>query len=130
MASSKYAVIALSAAKKAREGIEPVDAWKESAAEVFPDSSESRNKACPKCAFLGLAEDGFVKGVPAGSYTTSKKNKRYALEGLKLLLSNPSLAGLPEDMWRLIMTGEEKQHNQQMDVVAGLWKNGDIDGAA
>ena len=32
-------------------------------------------------------------------------------------------------MWRCIMRkeNENKKHNNQMDVVVGLWKNGDIE---
>ena len=30
-------------------------------------------------AFLGLCEEGLVKGIPAGKYSASKDNKQYAV---------------------------------------------------
>lgn len=31
--------------------------------EVFPNSKSSQEKSCPKNAFLGLCEEGLVKGI-------------------------------------------------------------------
>lgn len=53
-------------------------------------------------------------------------NKPYAVEGVKLLRAEPDLARNPEGMWERIMSGENKQHNEQMSVVTALWKNRDI----
>lgn len=127
---SKYGDVARLAAKKSRTGLDPVEAWKLSAAQVFPNKKSSRNKNCPRCAFLGLAEEGMVVGIPRGRYTRSQDNKRYAVEGLRLLLLDPTLCDHPDEMWRRVMSGESKQHNEQMQVVAALWKSGDIKSAA
>ena len=125
---SQYGKVACLAAKRARNVMEPEQAWKESAKEVFPDKPPSRNKVCPRCAFLGLAEDGLIVGIPSGSYTNSRDNKRYAVEGIKLLRKEPNLCDCPSKMWDRIMgiMGKNKTHNNQMEVVAALWKNGDI----
>ena len=126
---SDYGELARFAASAARQGMNPVEAWKASALEVFPTQKSSREKGCPRCAFLGLAEEGLIKGVPSGSYTRSKDNKRYALAAVNLLRTNPSIAGDTDKMWQAIMAGTEKQHNEQMVVVSALWQNGDLQDA-
>ena len=42
--------------------------------EVFMDSKSSQEKGCPKSAFLGLCEEGFIKEISKGKYTSSVKN--------------------------------------------------------
>jgi hypothetical protein len=126
---SDYGEIAKLASSMARKGISPIKAWESSAQKTFPTQKSSREKGCPKCTFLGLAEEGLIKGVPAGSYTSSKNNKHYALAAIDLLRANPSLSGNTAHMWRMVMQGTEKQHNQQMNVVSSLWQNGDIQDA-
>ena len=126
---SKYGKVARLAAEEARNGLCPISAWKKSAKKVFPKQKESRKKACPRCAFLGLAEDGMLRDISPGNYTRSRDNKRYALKAVKLLHTSPYLSRSPEKMWECVMSseGEEKTHNEQMSVVADLWNNGDID---
>lgn len=123
---SKYCTVALLAAEKTRNGQDPNSAWKKAAEEAFPDQPASQDKVCPRCAFLGLAEDGLIRGVPAGSYTQSKKNKKYALDGVELLQESPELAENPNKMWDIIMQGRKKKHNEQMFIVSALWKNDEI----
>lgn len=123
---SKYSVVARNTAQLCREGKSPIEAWDCAAKEVFPDQSASRNKGCPRCAFLGLAEEGIISGVPMGKYTKSKLNKRYALKAVSFLRSKRYLLDNPDELWRLVVEGVEMRHNQQMDVVIGLWKNGDL----
>lgn len=123
---SKYAELATEAAAAIRSGTPVIEAWEIVAHRIFPNQPASRAKGCPKCAFLGLAEEGLVKGVPRGNYTGSQSNKAYALKALSLLRSDPTLADESEELWRRVMDGIEKQHNQQMDVVTGLWKSGDL----
>ena len=68
-------------------------------------------------------------GISSGNYTNSRDNKRYAIAGVDLLRNEPDLCGNVKEMWRRIMCNEQdkdKKHNEQMDVVAALWKNGDI----
>jgi hypothetical protein len=51
---------------------------------LYPTSPTSRKKDCPRGAFLGLCEEGLVKGIPAGKYTASKDNKAYAVRAAAL----------------------------------------------
>ncbi|MGV0035215.1 MAG: DUF6979 family protein [Candidatus Azotimanducaceae bacterium WSBS_2022_MAG_OTU7] len=122
---TKYGQIAITAAQAARCGADPVSAWKEAAQKVFPTQEASREKGCPKCAFLGLAESGLVKGVAAGCYTTSQDNKRYAVDALRRIRANSALVDDKTALWKLVVGGA-KQHNGQLDVVIALWKNGDV----
>lgn len=125
----KYGKSAIIATKLLKAGKEsnPVTAWECAVAEVFPESESSRKKGCPKSTFLGLCEEGLVAGVGSGEYTNSKKNKGYAKKSLRLLIAKPDLATNTKKLWELVLEGEKKQHNQQMDVVISLWKNGSID---
>ena len=126
---SKYGEVARLAAKAARNGAAPQQAWKDEAKAKFPHQSASRDKGCPRNAFLGLAEDGLIVGVPSGQYTRSKLNKRYATRAVDLLRQKPHLANTPSELWRLVMSTERdrnKTHNHQMDVVTALWSAGDI----
>ncbi len=119
---NKYGMIAMRATQLAcRDRISPVVAWRIAAEEIYPEHPDSQRKPCPKSAFLGLAEEGLLEGVPRGSYTTSVDNKRYALEGLRLLLEDERLASDPKELWRRLMNGDTKRYNQQMHVVAALW---------
>ena len=125
---SKYGTIAVRAAKRVREenGLCPISAWKTSAEDIFPEQKASQEKGCPRNAFLGLAEEGLIRGVPPGRYTRSLDNKDYALEAVKLLRISPDLSDDPKQLWECVMHGRNKQHNGQMDVAIALWKNGDI----
>ena len=105
-------------------GSTPVEAWAAAAEEVFPDSPSSREKGCPKGAFLGLCEDGVVAGVPPGSYTRSVLNKGYALSGLVALRTRPALEHDPRELWRIATEGTEIQANSQMEVLIALWRDG------
>ena len=118
--------VALRAVKRAQNGVDPVRAWKESAKEVFPSQKESRKKSCPRCVFLGLAEDGLIFGIPPGKYTTSTLNKKYAVEAVKLLRTSPGLAKDSLELWNQVTHPQSKARNQQMDVVLALWNAGYI----
>jgi hypothetical protein len=39
-------------------------------------------KGCPKSTFLGLCEEGLIKGIDKGSYTRSIINKSYGLAAI------------------------------------------------
>lgn len=109
---------------QAAKATSPNEAWKLAVAEIFPDMLPSQKKPCPKGAYLGLCEEGLVKGIPAGSYTTSVHNKKYALRALSLLRSEPSFSGGARVLWDRVMDGEVKKPNGQMDVVLALWQKG------
>jgi hypothetical protein len=121
---TKYSMIAMKAVETASKGMHPITAWETAAAEVFPNSPSGRAKACPKSSFLGLAENGFLTGIPSGRYTKSESNKRYAIVALQLLRGDNSLSINPKTLWSKVMLieGAEKVHNHQMEVVAALWR--------
>ena len=120
--TSKYGIIAVEAACAASHGVDPLTAWKVSAAKIFADSPSSEHKGCPKSAFLGLAELGEIAGVKPGKYTKSIDNKRYAKDALALLREDDSLSIDPSALWTRIMGDVDKSHNSQMDVVIALWE--------
>ena len=123
---NKYGKSAVKAARMMSAGSasSPQDAWERATSEIFGKGTPSQKKGCPKGAFLGLCEEGYVKGVPPGNYTNSTKNKRYALQAVKILRGNPVISKDPKSLWALVMQGEPKSHNSQMDVVAALWRKG------
>ncbi len=100
---------------------DPVKAWDIATIQVFPNSISSRNKGCPKNSFLGLCEAGYILNVKEGQYTSSKKNKDYAIQAIFLLKNNPILT--EKELWLLVIDKPNKKHNYQMDVVKTLWDN-------
>jgi hypothetical protein len=128
---SKYAQAAIKAVKlihnKAEES--PTKAWLPATGELFGEGSWGQKKGCPKNAFLGLCEEGLVKGVPQGIYNhrSSSTNKGYALKAVQLIKSQSWLLDDMNGLWMRVIDGEEMSHNYQMDVVISLWKNGLIE---
>ncbi|TDR14062.1 DUF6979 family protein [Marinomonas communis] len=121
---SKYGDVAVEATRIAQTGVCPIEAWKTAATREFKDRIASINKGCPKSTFLGLAEDGFILGVPSGSYTKSILNKQYALEALALLKHDGNFRKDLKKLWAQSCGSESKAHNHQMDVVVSLWLSG------
>jgi hypothetical protein len=121
--ANRYGEAALMVARqKASTDVDPVARWKSAMESLYPTSPIARNKGCPRGAFLGLCEEGLVKGIPAGRYTASKDNKAFAVRAAALLAEgrqNWSTSSL----WHAVTDDPEKTHNSQMDVVLALWKN-------
>ncbi len=108
-----------------QKNLSPVDAWERVVVEEFPGSKESQKKSCPKNTFLGLCEEGKINGIPSGTYTRSIKNKRYALNAIKILSTNSALTA--SELWKEVLkkeTDKNKVPNSQMEVVLALWKIG------
>jgi hypothetical protein len=103
-----------------REARTPREAWRKATAEVF----RTTPKNCPECSFLGLCEEGLVKGIPPGDYTLSRKNKEYAIRAVQILVDDPVLADHRTRLWDEVVQGEWKKENEQMDVVISLWREG------
>ncbi|MBA6365772.1 hypothetical protein H4J56_08745 [Colwellia sp. BRX8-4] len=123
----KYGLVALNAVNKlnSMKEIAPSNAWDEAAAFVFPTQLSSRKKGCPRSSFLGLCEEGKVKGVKSGNYTSSKANKAYANDAAELLKNSPKLT--TKELWgKVISNAEPKAHNSQMNVVAALFHEGHL----
>lgn len=120
--TGRYGMAAQRAAELARKGWDPIDAWQSVVTSIFPESRAYQMKACPKSTFLGLAEAGHIIGVPAGKYTTSTENKRYAIDALRLLQRDGMLVNRPDELWRLVVKNASIKHNEQMNVVIALWQ--------
>jgi hypothetical protein len=129
---NKYADVAIRATRLVTSGTccSPQEAWLVAARLVFPTSVSSQAKGCPKGAYLGLCEEGLVRGIPRGVYTRSHENKQYAVDAVRLLLQDSTLAdsgmddGGAANLWRRVMRGRDKHSNGQMEVVLGLWAHG------
>jgi hypothetical protein len=91
--------------------------------QLYPTSAAARRKSCPRGAFLGLCEEGLVKGIPPGHYTSSKDNKAYAVRAAALLAEGTQ-SWSTNALWQAVVDDPEKVHNSQMDIVLALWKNG------
>lgn len=122
-----YGKVAVRAVELLRSGVRglPAEAWATAAREVFPHSQSLQDKSCPRATFLGLCEDGWVAGVPAGAYTQSRANKAYAVRAAELLGTTPDLVARgPKVLWVRVLSGGSKVHNAQVDVVLGLCESG------
>ncbi|WP_163855571.1 DUF6979 family protein [Paenibacillus elgii] len=121
----KYGQAALTAVNFLHSSISnsPLDAWEKATKEIFGDGSWGQIKGCPRSTFLGLCEEGLIKGVISGEYTKSKKNKGYGIKAIELISKNPSLLKSTDILWELVLDGKNISHNSQMDVVTSLWLN-------
>ena len=117
-----YGRAAVRAVKLIHDGTckNPEDAWRKALNE-YTHSESSRNKSCPREAFLGLCEEGIVVGIPAGKYTRSKKNKTYAIKAVEMLRKSGRKLN-QSDLWTEIAPGVAP--DGQMDVVLSLWEQG------
>jgi hypothetical protein len=100
----------------------PVARWKAAMAALYPTSLSAQRKACPRGAFLGLSEEGLIKGIPEGQYAASEDNKAYAVQAVALLTEGKQSWSVSA-LWRAVAKDPEKVHDSQMDVVMALWKN-------
>ncbi|QDY32688.1 DUF6979 family protein [Clostridium sporogenes] len=123
---NKYAQIAINVVKRinSNSSIDPKLAWEIEADKIFEGRKVSVRKGCPKNAFLGLCEEGLIKGIPKGIYNTKSNslNKEYVLDGYKYLKDNDKNIK-PRELWKQIGMGE-KAYNSQMDILCGLFKSG------
>jgi hypothetical protein len=125
--TNKYAIAALRAVELIRAvpgRLTPPDAWEVATTEVYGSGTPAQKKGCPKGAFLGLCQVGYVIGIPTGDYTRSEKNREYAVAAAEMLADDPTLAGNAEALWDRVLGDEPKRHNSQMHVVIALWKQG------
>ena len=90
---TKYGQAAIEAVKLLEKGFchKPKDAWDQSTKMIFGKGTASQKKGCPKGAFLGLCEEGLIKGVKEGHYCDSIKNKEYTVKAVEAIKHNPEL---------------------------------------
>ncbi|MCO7262242.1 DUF6979 family protein [Dickeya zeae] len=76
------------------------------------------DESCPRCAYLGLCEEGMVKGIPAGHYglSATNKNKGYAVDAANLILSGHE----PDNktIWQKVTDKKISDHDQVKIVIA------------
>lgn len=116
---NKYGLIAIKSTQNFKENYSITEIYSRTAQVIF-DSKSSQEKSCPKTTYLGLCEEGLVKGIPKGKYTKSVKNKEYALKAIKILKQNTKTSFLPKELWEKLEL-KDKRHNSQMDIVLALW---------
>tara|TARA_R110002050_G_scaffold204522_4_gene340196 strand:+ start:124059 stop:124439 length:381 start_codon:yes stop_codon:yes gene_type:complete len=115
-----YSLIAVKSVTTLEDYSSPLDAWK-AACKKYAASKSAQDKGCPKSTFLGLCEEGYVKGIKKGKYTNSKINKSLGIEALEILMNNRNKEYSRRELWNNINV--DKTHNSQMDVVLALWDN-------
>ncbi|ACT07071.1 conserved hypothetical protein [Dickeya chrysanthemi Ech1591] len=107
--------------------LDPRECWEYSIIQ-FTDSRESQKKGCPKSAFLGLCQEGYVKGIPKGNYLPpDSPNKEYAVSAADLVLKEPGRKYSRAELWgnaTKYYPGAAKNQNGQMDVVMTLKEAG------
>lgn len=113
MNTNKYAQISLIAAKYVNNGICPVEAWEKASCEIYEKGSFSQKKSCPKHTFLSLYDQ-----------SAQSKNADYAREALQYLREHTSITTTPKELWNIILKGEIKTYNSQMDIVIALYQEG------
>lgn len=66
------------------EQSESLTAWNTTASDVFGEGTWVQRKGCPKSAFLGLCDEGLIRGVSKGNYTyrSDSLNKAYAVQAV------------------------------------------------
>ncbi|NYF77756.1 DUF6979 family protein [Granulicella arctica] len=111
----------LTARAEAEYKSSPGDRWSEVVQRLYPTSPTAQRKSAPRHAFLSLCEAGLVKGIPAGQYAPSNKDKGYALRAVSLLEAGTHKT--VNSLWAEVTDGEDIPHVSQMDVVLALWKN-------
>ena len=118
----------------ARQGMRPDLAWIEGIYEVYPvDKVGSQlQHTCPKWAFSILCQRGLVADVASGGCPAAqgKLSADVVLTALKLLLSEPSLAGRKRDLKRSVFglpsAPDYRQPNQEIEVPLALIQVGAI----
>ena len=118
---------AIKAVKLVRDnGETPQDAWQKAIC-IFTKSKSSRDKSCPRNAFLGLCEEGMIKGVDPSEYGAGKKCKKFAIKAVEILREEPTLSLNMTKLWKKVMEnlGEDTSKSQasRMGVVTALWNN-------
>lgn len=104
----------------------PLQAWEKAVQTLASQgvgTQSSRGKGCPKAAFVGLAEHGFVRGFAASSGKPLGENARHALCAYQLYVADPSLLDSKKAWWQAVATQRKISRENQagvLDVVGAL----------
>src|SRR5580698_6428910 len=122
--ANRYGEAALMAVRMETYGkaLSPLERWNDAVSKLYSTSPTAQRKSGPRNAFISLCEAGVVKGIRAGQYAPSHKNKQYAMRALSLLAAGTHKT--VNSLWAEVTDGEPIPHHSQMDVVLALWKNG------
>ena len=121
--ANRYGEAALMTARqRSTNDASPVARWESAMTMLYLTSPAERKKGSPSGAFLGLCEEGLVKGVPVGHYAASADNKAYAVRAVALLTEEKQ-SWCTTTLWRAVEDDPGRTHNGQMDIVLALWKN-------
>jgi hypothetical protein len=126
--ANRYGQAAILAARQGPSGMNPEARWESALEKLYPTSPAARRKAGPRGAFLGLCEEGLVKGISTGDYSSSKDNKAYAVRALALLAAAEQHWSRSA-LWQAVTDGVDRTETGQIDVVLALWNNGLIVGS-
>jgi hypothetical protein len=125
--SNMYGRAAVRAAQMLQESTssDPEAAWKR-AITLETESKDSRDKPCPRGAFLGLCGGGHIPGCSKRSAFLRNTNGDYAVRMLRAIQKDESLLGDRERLWKAaIGRGRDSPSEQgQIDVVVSLWTAG------
>lgn len=123
---NRYGLAAVDAVKliEKDKAITPREAWDKALANYYAITAAAFAKGCPREAFLGLCEEGMIRGVHSEDYTSSIDNKNYAIKAVKMIKEDHSLTNNLSRLWKLVTFPKDIKQNSQMSVVVELWKNG------
>ncbi|WP_049853951.1 DUF6979 family protein [Dickeya fangzhongdai] len=123
MGRDVYGEAAVAVAKNHIDGQNPRESWEREIA-LLTDLKSVKEKGCPRTAFLGLCEAGYISGISPNKYLTrGEKNKNYAIAGAEIVLAHVEKIYQPEDLWLMIkksIPARPNKYNQQMHVVLAL----------
>ncbi len=101
---------------------DPQARWDSAMERLYPTSPVARKKGSPRGAFLGLCEEGLVKGIPAGHYGAANRHKMYAVRAARFLIGSAERVSRSA-LWSAATESTDEKENGQMDVVLALWNN-------
>lgn len=123
----KYSKSALNVVRYVQENRteSPVEAWFIATGEQFGEGSWGQKKGCPRTAFLGICEEGLIKGIKAGRYNHKQDslNKQYAINTINLLKQDPTYINKDnKEIWAIVTQGKKIKSNYQVEIVKALWE--------
>ena len=101
----KYGISAIKAVSLIKKSYtkNPKEAWEKATIKVFKEGSPGQKKGCPRETFLSLCKEGLVKGIGSDDYTSSVKNREYAIDAVNILKKLPEISFPTEkELWKMI----------------------------